>query len=62
VDFSSKLGINHNLWESQNILFSIYNRFKKEKEDLDRIYNQELNFINQKINLLADRLKIRIIL
>ncbi|MFN3477901.1 MAG: DUF3536 domain-containing protein, partial [bacterium] len=61
VNFSSKLGINHNLWESQNILFSIYNRFKKEKEDLDRIYNQELNFIHQKINLLADRLKIRII-
>ncbi|MCS7243856.1 MAG: DUF3536 domain-containing protein [Candidatus Calescibacterium sp.] len=61
IEFGSKLRLNYNLWESQNIMFSLYKDFKQNREFLSEIYKEEYWNIERKFITLADMLKIRLV-
>ena len=62
INFGYKLGLNYNLWESQNVMFSMYKQLKDREVFFKQLYKEEFENLQRKITSLADMLKIRVIL
>lgn len=61
IDFGMRLRISYNLWESQNIMFSLYRYFIHNKQVFIEKYGKDYQEIERKIISLADILRIRLI-
>lgn len=62
IDFGFRLKLDYNLWESQNLMFSFYNNFVKNKQYFMEKYGKGFYDIERKIISLADKLKIRLMI